>query len=1649
MPDFTESSPKRDQVNTTLKIQSINIQGINSPSRQEALIDHLLTESPDIFLINETWAQNPDVLPNLITYDKSVSNIYNTLTDSTLQEHCKDGQGTAILIKRHLHHDKKIIQTIPGCFTGILLKLNGQHIFIASVYISQSAKSGTEHDKLIVRIDNILNNLPANTKIILGGDWNTTIDPQNDRFPSRTRTAEPHKLLKGLINNHALIDIWRLQHPDQIEYTHRVNSTSGLTKSRIDMFLISDNLINHAQNASIKQQTIDPALHHDLIEITLITKHTSPITLTKQKALIIHRSSITDEHIKNFNQLLATKLTGRQRYNNRQNTQEYLNQLHQQLQTAIISSAKETLPNKAKNSIKRNVRRGRTWKKLTIIARANQSQASEHYIKATYMRLTKDENPVTDMTTELMLEQCIRILRNKAKQKRNTRIRKHMKEIRTNFIHSQRRCINNTFDNNIQWPGTGLDHIIDKDTGECTTEPLAIKTKAKTFFEKIMTDPNQNPNTIIPNDWTQYYSEPRQTTIDITQPITKTEMTDYIKSMPNNKAPGPSEISNDLLKLITDESAIDILLEILNISITNQIVPTNDQLAKIILLPKIRHWDGQLEKTRPITLLESTLKLYTGIITKRLTSKIDEKDLLKGNNFGFRTGRSTTDALLLLRACVDDAKIQKIPLYAANLDITKAFDSVPYRAIIKGLQRLGTTAETTRLITSLLTNRIVTIVTPYGETDQFTPSRGVPQGDTISPILWNIFYEPLLLRLQQETAGYTMKQGTKIAVTGFADDITPLASTPQILQKQLDIISEFMQMWDMQMSPEKSSIITNLNNTDLQRLTHKFMLSDKEITDVRDGKQITRFLGVHWTFDGNTTQTLKHTMAKIKAAAKQLNAKYTPGPIATYLTNTVIIPRIAYQLQLIPLTKPQLNNFEQLLRGIIKRKHKLPMDTPRNILHDPRLNINLTPLGRVLSQKMITDFTIFMSKPSIQKEVTADLATTITIKENLPVNILLRPTPLTKPKRPTNIIAALNETLREHNWNISDKQTRDKTLITSMLTQQQYDELARKLHRFQVDKWEKLIETTSNRSRTRTNNKKLMSYHDWASTQNSQTKTAELMILTDNFPVPEFYQQIIKTVCVYDTHTIEDPNYKHTIKPDLLEVQQDEANMLIEAGNDNQIDIWTDGSLRDGKMGAAAIFNIQTDTTFKTVGTERYKPTDTNPSSTKAELHGIFAALTRVPSTAIVNIYTDSKAAIAAIQGFQKAHTTRLKLKYTNNEILEAILRRTHTFTYPPSYYWIKGHSTYEYNNMADHEANEAAKSLDTTSPQITLTNYTTLRAVEQPIGIYPGTAIKNQSHNTHKTRTNDNIRNLWGPLSNDAINRTCRITRMLPKQNRLDATYTTEHKFRLQTVYQTLPTLARLHTQDIYQQQPTCQRCESETEDYDHIWHCETTIEQLPTLYSETRKLFMDKHKKQRNLTHIFHVITNCLKWNDNTAFLSLPESKGVVTDETLRKMNQHHPRELKWLNEVLNIWMQTFYSNIWKTRCQLAWENSHPQHQPRAQTPTNSSPPPTTQTPQIKPPSPIRTPPNAPEKTTNFICLKPPNSTPSKRRKNRHYITPSSQTITKTPQPITPNQHMNRKRKRTNSTTTSPNSPTALFKKPQRKPPDKTFGLSSGPNG
>ncbi|CAB4409443.1 unnamed protein product [Rhizophagus irregularis] len=198
---------------------------------------------------------------------------------------------------------------------------------------------------------------------------------------------------------------------------------------------------------------------------------------------------------------------------------------------------------------------------------------------------------------------------------------------------------------------------------------------------------------------------------------------DTIQELAKDKAAGPSKVSNEELKhLGTNMKALT--LKLANMCLQIGDIPGEWREALLYPIPKTMEWEHMLTKTRPIILLETLRKTLVKIITKRLSAVIAEKNILKG-------------------------------------DLSKAYDQVDVEMLKLAMDRIKIPKILIQLITNLFVNSKKAIIGYNGVTPQFTSQIGIDQGKVISPLLWTIYYDPLLTEIDSLRLGYKIEHSWK------------------------------------------------------------------------------------------------------------------------------------------------------------------------------------------------------------------------------------------------------------------------------------------------------------------------------------------------------------------------------------------------------------------------------------------------------------------------------------------------------------------------------------------------------------------------------------------------------------------------------------------------------------------------------------------------------------------------------------------------------------------------------------------------------------------------------------------------------------------------------------------------------------------------
>ena len=192
-----------------------------------------------------------------------------------------------------------------------------------------------------------------------------------------------------------------------------------------------------------------------------------------------------------------------------------------------------------------------------------------------------------------------------------------------------------------------------------------------------------------------------------------------------------------------------------------------------------------LKNYRPISLLSNIYKVFTKILTLRLTRVLDENQPIE--QAGFRSGYSTIDHIHTVNQLKEKCAEYQKPLCLAYVEYGKAFDSVESKAILTSLEKHGIEKGYIDALAEIQNGASI-VVMLHRESNEIPILKGVRQGDTNSPKLFTATLEDFFRNFDWGNHGVSIN-GSKLSNLRFVDDVTIIAQDLEELEISLNELS--------------------------------------------------------------------------------------------------------------------------------------------------------------------------------------------------------------------------------------------------------------------------------------------------------------------------------------------------------------------------------------------------------------------------------------------------------------------------------------------------------------------------------------------------------------------------------------------------------------------------------------------------------------------------------------------------------------------------------------------------------------------------------------------------------------------------------------------------------------------------------------------
>lgn len=282
----------------------------------------------------------------------------------------------------------------------------------------------------------------------------------------------------------------------------------------------------------------------------------------------------------------------------------------------------------------------------------------------------------------------------------------------------------------------------------------------------------------------------------------ETEIKEALFRMRSRKSPGLTGVSVDHLKSWynraypkegkPDEEAVGLwqkVVQIVQKCIGEGEIPSAFTYGVLVIIPK-----DDKGGVRGIGLLETLHKLVSQIINMRLNATVKFCEAVHG----FRKKRGCFTAIGEAKLRMQMAACSAVTTYQIYLDLRKAYDSIDRKRVLKILEAYRVGPNLRRYIKIVWDKQNFMLRQSGFYSDPFDVSRGCTQGDTDSPIIFNIIIDAVLRQWMSD------KDFGSSTAMFYADDGLIEHTEPAVLQKDMDLIIKLFEQLGLRTNETKT-----------------------------------------------------------------------------------------------------------------------------------------------------------------------------------------------------------------------------------------------------------------------------------------------------------------------------------------------------------------------------------------------------------------------------------------------------------------------------------------------------------------------------------------------------------------------------------------------------------------------------------------------------------------------------------------------------------------------------------------------------------------------------------------------------------------------------------------------------------------------------
>ena len=275
-----------------------------------------------------------------------------------------------------------------------------------------------------------------------------------------------------------------------------------------------------------------------------------------------------------------------------------------------------------------------------------------------------------------------------------------------------------------------------------------------------------------------------------------------LSKFPNGKTPGNDGLTPEFYKKFWNLLGT-LMTDFLNYSYIHGELSNSQKQAIIRLIEKKGKDRRYIKNWRPISLLNVDTKIASKALVLRLEKVLPF--VINEDQYAYVKNRTIFDAVWSIDDIMEYTRINQVPGLMVAIDFEKAFDSLSWNFLSNALRSSNFGDSFINWISVFYTN-ISSCVTNNGfSSPMFKVERGFRQGDPLSPYLFIIALELLLIKIRNDPCIKGIKiDNAEVKLAAFADDLTTFLRDKGSLEHLFSTLKAFEGCSGLKLNKDKT-----------------------------------------------------------------------------------------------------------------------------------------------------------------------------------------------------------------------------------------------------------------------------------------------------------------------------------------------------------------------------------------------------------------------------------------------------------------------------------------------------------------------------------------------------------------------------------------------------------------------------------------------------------------------------------------------------------------------------------------------------------------------------------------------------------------------------------------------------------------------------